>query len=523
MTASESTQQIVPGPVTDVWRYTANVVTGPADTLSTIPNSYLGPIISLNTGDEVLIQFQNDLAYETTTHWHGMDVPDVADGHPKDAMPPGGSYDYEFIVRNRAGTYWYHPHPDMMTGEQVYRGLASVLIVSDPLEQALALPRDEFDIPLLIQDATFTSTNEFLYFQNFIGFFGDTTLVNGQADFNISAATRMYRLRLLNGSQSRILKLAFDDGTPMVVIGVDGGLLEEPSQYPYVMLSPGERIEIWADFTGKDLDDVITLQTLPYTSDAGPGQGALDDLMTFTIDRAESESLTLPITLIPIGETYNVADATAFKTYPIDMQTGPFTINGGLFSMLHTDLNEEAYGDDLEQITITNTDGLLLIAHPIHFHGRQFQIISRTIDGSYAVGYASVKDGLVDGGWQDTFLIMPGETVQYLVRWSRHPGLYMYHCHNLPHEDMGMMRNFRLFEPNCPSDLTHDDIVDLSDLLVVINAWSTPYGDVTGDDRTNITDIMRVIENWGLCNIPLRMLEPDLPSPRIRRHPSINK
>ena len=503
MNASVSSQQILLGEPTVTWRYTASLEQGPSSTLSLIPNSYLGPIISVNTGDSVQVHFQNDLSNETTTHWHGLDIPEESDGHPKDAVAPGDSYDYEYIVRNRAATYWYHPHPDMMTGEQVYMGLKSFFIVSDPQEQALDLPRGEYDLPICIHDADFTQENQLVFSgANMMGHFGNTQLVNGQPNYNYSAATRIYRMRLLNGSQSRILKLAFDDGTPIVVIGVDGGLLEVPEEYPYLLMGPGERYELWADFSGKTVGHVITLKSLLFDEFAGGiGQGGERDIMTFTIDRDETEVLTLPTTLVPIGEVYDVADVQDEKLWPIVWGGGGgFLLNGETFDMYGTIENERAPGDALELITMTNSDGTIKFAHPMHLHGRQFQIYSRTIDAEGVDAYNTVKDGLVDSGWHDTFMIMPYETVQILVRWSRHPGLFMYHCHNLPHEDMGMMRNFLLSEPTCPSDLNHDGFVDVADLLVIIGAWGTPFGDVSGDDITDVSDILGVISGWGACN-----------------------
>ena len=55
-----------------------------------------------------------------------------------------------------------------------------------------------------------------------------------------------------------------------------------------------------------------------------------------------------------------------------------------------------------------------------------------------------VGGGIVDGGWKDTVLVLPGDTVRVQVTFTHHPGLYLYHCHILEHEDMGMMRNFRV-------------------------------------------------------------------------------
>ena len=502
LSSGNSTQQVLLGAPTFTWRYTASLDQGPDSTLSLFPNSYLGPIISVNTGDSVHIHHENNLMMETTMHIHGMDLPEIADGHPKDAFDPGESYDYDFIVRNRAGTYWYHPHPDMMTGIQVYMGLKSFFIVSDPQEQALDLPRGEFDLPLCIHDADFDSNNQFVYSgANMMGQFGLTQLVNGQPNYNHSAATRMYRLRLLNGGQSRILKLAFDDGTPVVVIGVDGGLLEAPEEYPYLMMGPGERYELWADFSGKSIGDVITLQSLAYDPMAGGiGQGDAHELMTFTIDRAESETLSLPTSLVSMGEEYDVADIQGEKIWPIVWGDGQFLLNGETYDMLGTIENERAVCDTLEMITMTNLEGNIKFAHPMHLHGRQFQIHSRTIADESIHAYDTVKEGLVDSGWHDTFLLMPNETVQILVRWSKHPGLFMYHCHNLPHEDMGMMRNFELSAAPCPADLTRDGVIDISDFLEIISLWGTPFGDVSGDDITDVTDILIAIEGWGYCN-----------------------
>lgn len=116
-----------------------------------------------------------------------------------------------------------------MTGAQVYFGLAGLFIVEDETEQSYDLPRGEFDVPLVIQDRTFSSANEFVYVsdmhQVMQGFWAEQMLVNGQLNYQHEVATRPYRLRLLNGSNARVYKLAWDDDTPLTVIGSDGGLL----------------------------------------------------------------------------------------------------------------------------------------------------------------------------------------------------------------------------------------------------------------------------------------------------------
>jgi FtsP/CotA-like multicopper oxidase with cupredoxin domain len=76
---------------------------------------------------------------------------------------------------------------------------------------------------------------------------------------------------------------------------------------------------------------------------------------------------------------------------------------------------------------------MMPMPHPIHLHGMQFQVLERR---------GVVHEGYVDEGWKDTVLLMPGERVRLLVRFADYPGLFLYHCHNLEHEDMGMMRNY---------------------------------------------------------------------------------
>jgi len=86
--------------------------------------------------------------------------------------------------------------------------------------------------------------------------------------------------------------------------------------------------------------------------------------------------------------------------------------------------------------------GMMDMAHPIHLHGQQYQILRRKSEGVRGDDYATVKDGFIDSGWKDTVLVMPGEEVEIIKPFQDYKGLFLYHCHNLEHEDMGMMRQF---------------------------------------------------------------------------------
>ena len=449
LVAAPGTAQLFPGTPTAVFRYTGTLVAGNGTELIPVPNSHLGPILNLRRGQELVVRLSNQLGEPHCTHWHGLDVPADMDGHPLDGYASGTSRTYAFEIENRAGSYWYHPHTDMLTAEQVYKGMAGLLLVSDAEEQALALPRGAYDVPLVLQDYNFDASNQFLYTTTgMIGFLGNTMVVNGWPNAVLPVATRVYRFRVYNGSQSRIYKLVWDDGTPLVVIGSDGGLLAAPRTYPYVMLSPGERVELWADFRNKPLGAQIRLRSLAFFGAGGTNGSSQLDLLTLSVASQQPETLVLPTTLSSITPYDPLAAINAGnpRTFAIsfDMAGGSFLLNGASFQGSAVAANEIVKRDTLEIIRITNTAGPLTVAHPIHFHGRQFQVLDRTNVSGNAANYAAVKDGYQDEGWKDTVMLMPGEEIRILMRYTRHTGLFVYHCHNLVHEDMGMMRNLRI-------------------------------------------------------------------------------
>jgi len=454
LTAEPAQRAVFPGPETLVWTYRGQLLSGPPGTLQEIPGSYLGPIIRVQRGDRIEAELVNGLSEETIIHWHGLDVPALMDGHPREAVSPGGRYLYDFTVPNRAGTYWFHPHPDMRTGAQVAMGLAGVLIVSDEQEQSLPLPRGEYDVPLVIQDRRIDADNQWIYSAPMMGYLGDRILVNGSPDFVLSAATRVYRLRLLNGSNSRIYKLAWGDATPMTVLATDGGLLEAPLQRPYLTLAPGQRAEVWIDLRNREPGTQLILRSLEFTGHGQGGfptlpQGAAFDVMRFSIDRRETEDLTLPPRLATMWR-YREADAVnagSPRRFAITFDMGQFLLNGRTFEMNGVAPDEIMATNTLEVWEFDNDTGsMMTVVHPMHAHGRSFQVIEREVNPGNLPGWETVSAGYVDEGWNDVVMLMPGEKARVLVRTSRFPGLFLYHCHNLEHEDAGMMRNYRLDE-----------------------------------------------------------------------------
>jgi FtsP/CotA-like multicopper oxidase with cupredoxin domain len=536
-----SVVSILPGQPTRVQQYFAKLVKGPANTLTEIPGSYLGPVMRFEKGQKIRINLNSQLDEPTITHWHGLHVPALMDGHPLYAIDKGQTFVYEFEMLNRASMNIYHPHPHNTTAKQVYHGLAGAILVNDDEEHRLELPGGEFEIPIVIQDKLFDSNNQLVYAQHMrdrmMGFYGDRILVNGRPDFQLDVASRAYRFRILNGSTARIYKLAWDDNSPITVIGTDGGLLETPVHKPYVMLAPGERLDVWADFSWRKVGSQLVLRSrsfsgvLPKMAErmmggerGGMGMhgktlavGSDYPIFSVKVTRQMSDTPTLPNTLSVI-KRYTVGDAAnPNKPVPIGISEGPMkmVLNGRpyayndilpseripfntvqLMEIFHAHGGSGGHdgegkaqqqsmqgmqqgGDNKSESVDYKMGGMnhggegghrmgmrqegdaaegghkmggmggmggmgmmMSMAHPIHLHGQYFQILSRTIGMGEGDDYATVKDGFIENGWKDTVLVMPGERVKIIKPFQDFKGLFMYHCHNLEHEDMGMMRDF---------------------------------------------------------------------------------
>ena len=449
--------QVLSGKKTQVWRYQGEVKRGPDDALIIIQDSYLGPIFNVKTGQTIRVHFSNELPESSIVHWHGLHVPVSADGHPRLAIEPDESYIYDFTVADRAGMYWYHPHPHGRTGTQVYAGMAGLFIIRDENEDALGLPSGNYDLPIVLQDRIFDTDNQLVYggsgmMDQMMGFLGDRLLINGQADFSLSVETRPYRLRLLNGSNSRIYKLAWDDGTPLTVIGTDGGLLETPVEREYITLAPAQRIELWVNFNGDEAGTEKNLVSLPF---AAYGGSSGYRVMPVKVKKAVQVSASLPqqLSTIVAHDIKKAVNRRSPRTIEMAMGMGMrWSLNGQTFEMEAVADDEIVQLGDLEIWEFFNRAGGGMgmgmmneaFPHPMHVHGLQYQIVEREVETAERDVWESLKDGFVDEGWHDTVLVLPGERVKIALKFEDFTGLYLYHCHNLEHEDMGMMRNYRV-------------------------------------------------------------------------------
>ncbi|MFP4622073.1 MAG: multicopper oxidase family protein, partial [Bacteroidales bacterium] len=475
LTATPRQIQLLPGEKTKVYSYESKLIKGEDDNLEQLSNTYLGPIIKVEPGQKIRVRFKNQLPDESIIHWHGLHISPEMDGHPMYAINKGEEYVYEFTVNNRPGTYWFHPHPDQITGPQVYYGLAGMFIVEG---EKTDIPSGEFDMPLVLQDRILDSDNQLVYLDNsrmarMRGFLGDEMFVNGKADREMEVKKGAYRFRVLNGSNSRIYKLAWNDGSDIIAIGTDGGLLEEPVARPYIMLAPGERVDVWKDFSGIDEGEEVILKSLPFEPGTNIGMGGMMgggmqsargaengveiDLFAFSVTNEQGYQNELPAQLSEV-EKINESEAVntnSPRRFHFTFERMQWVINGETFGMREvadwekvklntTEIWEFINGNNGGGMGMMNN--MMQMPHPVHLHGLQFQIIGRDISEIDPSAWETVKDGFIDEGWQDTFLLLPGMKAKVIMRFRDFTGMYVYHCHNLEHEDMGMMRNYEVVE-----------------------------------------------------------------------------
>jgi len=401
-----------------------------------------GPTIRLTRGETFNTRVVNQLGDPLVLHWHGLLAPERQDGHPRDQVAADGSYDISYPINQRGSTCWYHSHTDHLTAEQVYMGLAGFFIIDDPEHDALGLPTGDHDIPLVISDWRSNANFEFTYAPGhpdlMRGYLGDTPLINGTPDAYLCVDQNLHRFRILNGSNARIYNLAFSDGRSFQLIGSDAGLLSAPVTVTSAILAPGQRLEILVDFGNIAVGGSVVLKSLGVPLDVGPSnpsQSNTFDLMTFYVEQAASVAVP-PTTLIPITP-FDAADAVVSRQFVISNSGTTHYINGLLFELERVDF--EPTQGKLELWEYQNTGN---VYHPMHMHAAHFQVLER-------VGGSLLPE---DAGWKDTVLVYPNETVRLLVRFDNHPGKFLHHCHNLEHEDNGMMQNFNIL-PFANADL----------------------------------------------------------------------
>ncbi|MHA3772828.1 multicopper oxidase family protein [Verrucomicrobiota bacterium sgz303538] len=415
-----------------------------------------GPMIKARKGRRVVVKHINNLPASSgmggmggmagmsgmmgdpAVHLHGALVAPDSDGHPMDSIAPGQSREYTYTNKQRAALLWFHDHAHGRTGANVYKGLAGLYLLTDPLEAALKLPSGPYEVPLVIQDRVFQNNWAFRYDTDEAtlqtGMLGDIYLVNGVAFPQHKVDARKYRFRILNGSNSRLYGLALStspSGAPidnaLIQIGTDGGLLQRPMPKSKIDIWPSERLDIVIDFSQFPVGTQLYLRNT-YEVDE------MASIVRFDVTRKVKDTSKVPEFLsaweeLPESEVVQTRTVTLGRTN-ID-GTFTWTINGKAYDPANEPFAKPKL-NTIERWKFVNPTNH---PHPVHLHLVQFQVVN--IDGQ------PVEPS--DYGWKDTMLVREngGETT-ILVKFTGYTGRYVFHCHNLEHEDYSMMGEFEV-------------------------------------------------------------------------------
>jgi spore coat protein A, manganese oxidase len=429
------------------------------------------------------------------THLHGGHTESASDGLPEAWYTPNfglKGHDYvkghpgaPYLYHNsqEAATIWYHDHALGITRLNVYAGLAGFYLLTDEREQQLKaqhkLPADPYDLGLAIQDRMFTSDGQLYYPSapapgsaspsHMPEFFGDFILVNGKTWPVLEVEPRQYRLRLLNGSDSRFFNLFFSDVKQKSLqfwqVGSDNGFLPSPVAHDKLLLSPGERKDVVVDFS----DPALWGQTIIIRNNARSPYPFGETVNP----RNEGQIMAIRVNK-PLNSAYPRTPVPAtlrppLPQPPVATKTRQLILFEGLDEQgrLLAQLGTLADGALSWKAPITENPGLNATeiwevynltpdAHPVHLHLVSFQVLNtQKFKATYdpetgVVSKVSLlgqpkHPGPGQDGKKDTYPIMPGEMARFIATFDRE-GLYVWHCHILSHEDHEMMRPYYVGE-----------------------------------------------------------------------------
>jgi suppressor of ftsI/bilirubin oxidase len=426
------------------------------------------PTLVVASGASFAATLVNDMHEPTVTHWHGLSVDTRNDGNGETLVAPGERIDYAFPVRNRAALYWYHPHPHGATARQIHRGLFGLLEVEDDdelaLRRALDLTPGATQLDLALTDRRSGDADRYAPApeDELLGWYGCLPHVNDVLRPFHDAARRRYRLRFLNAASARTFRLAFrrDDGgaLPFLLAGTDGGLLETFVACNEVLLSPAERVDVVVDFSGiasggfvvlesrafKPMQDLPASATDAHGHRAAPvmNDGAAFDLMQFRVrgERLPSPALPKRLSTLP-----TIAASGDERPLRLGFAKGRWRINDRVYDVSATPIEVPRGATETWLFRNYYTSA----PHAMHLHGFLFRVLERETSPDDIAKMAVDAHGRLptDLGMKDTVLVWPGESVRIAIDFATaasDPQVYLVHCHNLEHEDGGMMLRLRV-------------------------------------------------------------------------------
>jgi spore coat protein A len=443
-------------PPTSIWSYG-----------STAP----GPTIEARKGQPLLIEWVNSLPAQhflpvdhglcgagkdlpevrTAVHVHGACVPPESDGYPEDWQKQGESLTALYPMNQDAATLWYHDHAMGLERLNQYAGLFGFFLIRDEAEDALNLPRGKYEIPLAICDRFFFADGGLHYPDSgdpeapwIPEIYGDVILANGAIFPYLEVEPLLYRIRLLNSSNSRAYLFSLSNGHHFHQIGTDQGLLPGPVELKDLMLSPAERADLLIDFSSLAGTE-FTLQDQKLT------------IMQFRVQAASSTQAASkpPVEMPSILRTIEripESAAVRTRTFALNEYMHPksrvmlMLLNGQYW---HEPVTEKPVLDTTEIWSFINTTQDI---HPIHLHLVRFQILDRrpfdvddylNYKNFHYLGEAGPPEPN-ERGWKDTVKAHPETVTRIIVPFHGYAGRYVWHCHLLEHAANEMMRPFEV-------------------------------------------------------------------------------
>lgn len=416
------------------------------------------------------------------THLHGGFVAANSDGNPwitPDGFVHGETQMVHYtnqLPQMPASLLWFHDHGLGATRLNVFAGLAAAYILRDQYDtggsdNANDLPYGAYEIPLVIQDRQFSRDGKFFYPTSdiegavWIGeYFGDVMLVNGFVWPFLDVEPRMYRFRVLNGCDARIMNLDIS-GVDFWQIGAEGGMWDMPVLTKRLVLAPAERADVLVDFR-KFAGQTLVMKNHKPSSPVSTPAPELPQVMQLRVGTTVSQPgpTSIPSTLIG-GRAANVVGNVATTRYitlnEIAAETANWVLllNAADFEEAPTETPTAGTVEDWVYINLTGD------THPMHSHLVTFQVIGRTpFDAdAYQAAYGGpngVPGGIdpsdfvtgpmqppepTERGFKDTVKANPGQLTTIRAKFELPMGVmapqsYVYHCHILEHEEHDMMR-----------------------------------------------------------------------------------
>ncbi|HYO60470.1 MAG TPA: multicopper oxidase family protein [Actinomycetota bacterium] len=386
--------------------------------------AFPGPTIKVTRGREAVVRRINNLDVPVTIHLHGGRVPASSDGHPLDLVRPGAHKDYVYPNDQEAATLWYHDHTHHQSSRNVYKGLAGLYVIEDPDEDELNLPSGKYDVPLVLQDRRFRRDGSFKFKDSHDDVLGRVFLVNGRPTPVLEVANRKYRFRILNASNSRGYELGLSSNEPLIQIASDQGLLAAPTPAATIPLWTAERADVVVDFSKYPVGTRVILGDREDKTDAASAR----PLVAFDVTREETDDSSLPAMFRPIQRILTGTVQREFEL-EFDFDKQLWEINGKAFDPNRIDVKPRL--GDTEVWTFRN---LSQVTHPMHVHLVRFQVLDRN----------NLPPAAGEMGWKDTVRVGGSEVVRVGMTFEGHTGRYMFHCHNLAHEDHSMMGQMKV-------------------------------------------------------------------------------